>query len=124
MNCILDNPKVPVTACEVIYLDGPHFKGALTFLKNRPVGILQSANHKLVEDDSDGRTVRASSRVSLKYHTSGGRRVVTVEPDLADCFDDDQAVRHLADAILWLAGPQEDAPRIAPFPNGTRSHPA
>jgi hypothetical protein len=57
----MGDPKAPVTACEVIYLDGPHFKGALAFLKNRPVGILKSANHKLLEDHSDGRTVRASS---------------------------------------------------------------
>jgi hypothetical protein len=115
------DPQAPVNGCEVIYLDGPHFMGALTSLKNRRIGILQSANRMLLQDDSDGRMVGASSGVSLKYHSSGRRRVVTVAPDLADCFDDDQAVRTLANAILWLAGLPEDAPRIAPFPNGKRS---
>ena len=115
------DPQGPVNGCEVIYLDGPHFMGALTSLKNRPIGILQSANRKLLQDDSDGRMVRASSGVSLKYHRSGRRRVVTVAPDLADCFNDNQAVRALANAILWLAGLPEDAPRISPFPDGKRS---
>jgi hypothetical protein len=95
--------------------------GTLVSLKGKPTGILQSASRKLLEDDSPSRTVEASPRIWLKYHQSGSRRVVTVTPDLADCFNDYQAVRLLAGTILWLAGLPEDTPRIAPFPNGKRS---
>ena len=115
------DPKAPATDCEVIYLDGTAFREALLSLKGKPTGILQSASRKLLEDDSLIRTVQASPRVFLRYHKSGSRRVVTVSPDLADCFNDYQAVRALGSAILWLAGLPEDTPRIGPFPNGKRS---
>jgi hypothetical protein len=115
------DPKGSAAGCEVIYLDGPAFMGTLSSLKDRPTGILQSASRKVLQDESVVRTVEASPRISFKYHKSGTRRVVTVAPDLADCFNDYQAVRGLADAILWLAGLPDNIPRIAPFPNGKRS---
>ena len=115
------DPKVPAADCEVIYLDGNAFKETLLSLKGKTIGILQSASRKLLGDDSPSRTVQASSRISLTYDETGSRRVVTVAPDLVDCFNDYQAVKALADAILWLAGLPQDTPRIAPFPNGKRS---
>ena len=114
-------PKGPWTGCQILYLDGPAFKEGLHALKDEKIGILQSALHKLFPDDQVDRTIQASSRVSLKFHRSGKRRVVTVVPDLSECFYDYDALKVLGDAIMWLAGLPEDGPRIAPFPYGKRS---
>jgi len=104
----------------VIYLHGLLFKGILSHFQKSRTGILQSASRKVLEEGFFIRKVQVSYRVSLEYHQSGSRRVVTVLPDLADCVDDYQAVKALAEAIAWLSGLPEHTPRIAPFPDGKR----
>jgi len=115
------DPQGSAAGCEVIYLDGPAFKGTLDRLNESKIVILQSASRKLFKDHPSDRTVQVSSRVSLNFHKTGSRHIVTVSPDLADCFNDYQAIRALSDAILWLTGLPKDIPRIAPFPHGKRS---
>jgi len=110
------DPKGPMGDCQVIYLDGPPFKGILSPLKNRGTGILQSASRKVLEEGFFIRKVQASPRVSLEFHQSGSRRVVTVSPDLSECFKDYPAIEALARAVIWLAHLPEEAPRVAPFP--------
>jgi hypothetical protein len=113
------DPKNPKGKCEVFYFDGPAFTEILTGLPEGPVGILQSADRKLIEEGPVDRVVQVSPRVSLRFHKTGLRRVVTVSPGLSDCFNDEDAVRGLADAILWLAGLPENTPRglIGPYLN-------
>jgi hypothetical protein len=115
------DPKSPKARCEVIYFDGPAFTEILAGLPEGPIGILQSADRKLIKEGPVDRGVQLSPRVSLRFHKTGLRRVVTVSPGLSDCFNDEDAIRGLGDAILWLAGLPENTPRIAPFPNAKRS---
>ena len=115
------DPQGPLGECQVLYLDGPGFKTALPPLATGSLGLLQSDSRRVVDPSTLIRTQKASPRVSLLYQKSGPWRVVTVSPDLAECFGDYEAVKALGDAVTWLAGLPDETPRIAPFPRGKRS---
>jgi hypothetical protein len=112
------DPEAPANGCDILYLDGPVSAKALQDLKDSRTGILQSENRSVLRNLSTERTVQLSPNSLLKFQRSGRRRVLTVSPDMADCFRDYEAVRTLARALSWLAGIPDGTPGVLPFPNG------